>query len=126
MALDRFWNAMDSLLLNPPPPLWRIEFTTAVGEIVANIVRHTQLIGAEATFRFSLRLYADRAEARFIDRGIAFRGSTSPTPALTSDPLELPEGGFGLAIARATLHQLVYKRTHQGSNCWRLVKRFSV
>jgi anti-sigma regulatory factor (Ser/Thr protein kinase) len=38
--------------------------------------------------------------------------------------LALPEGGYGLALARAAVDQLDYERTPDGINRWRLVKRF--
>lgn len=122
-ALDRFWDAVDAALSQPPPQDWRLRFVTAVAEIAANIVRHAYPIGTtRGPLRLRVRLYADRVVASFADRGVAFvppGAQGSPV----SDPAELPEGGFGLALARAGLDRLEYRRTPAGTNCWRLTKR---
>ncbi|MCX6024248.1 MAG: ATP-binding protein, partial [Chloroflexi bacterium] len=65
------------------------------------------------------------AVARFTDRGVAFEGALS-VPYI--EPLErgmLPEGGYGLRLARAALDRLEYRRTNAQINLWRLVKRLS-
>ena len=43
--------------------------------------------------------------------------------ALAVDIGSLPEGGFGLALARAAVDACDYSRTPDGRNRWRLVKR---
>ena len=43
----------------------------------------------------------------------------------TGDPLDLPEGGYGLGLARACVDALEYHLTPDGTNCWRLVKRLT-
>ena len=122
-ALDRFWDAVDAVLAQPPPQDWRLRFVTAVAEVAANIVRHAYPIGANrGSLRLRLRLYADRVVASFADRGVGFvPGEVQGPPG--ADPAELPEGGFGLALARASLDRLEYRRTPTGTNCWRLTKR---
>jgi anti-sigma regulatory factor (Ser/Thr protein kinase) len=122
-ALDRFWDVVDAVLAQPPPQDWRIRFVTAVAEVAANIVRHAYPIGTpRGPLRLRVRLYADRVVASFADRGVAFvPGEVQGPPG--SDPAELPEGGFGLALARASLDRLEYRRTPTGTNCWRLTKR---
>ena len=125
-ALGRFWAAVDQALAHPPDVTWRLQFATAVAEIGANIVRYAYPAHLEpGLMRLRLRAYGDRAEACFTDEGIAFTGSSDPGNRRAPDPLELPEGGFGLALARASLDQLDYSRTPEGTNCWRLVKWLS-
>ena len=122
-ALDRFWAAVELVLAHPPDTTWRLQFTTAVAEIAANIVRHAYPAGTTpGSMQIRLRSYTDRVEACLTDRGLAFTPSKvadSPRP----ESVELPEGGLGLAIARASLDQVGYSRTPEGTNHWRLVKR---
>jgi anti-sigma regulatory factor (Ser/Thr protein kinase) len=124
VVLERFWKVVDATLAQPPAHDWRHRFATALAEIAANIVRHAYPAGtARGSMRLRLRLYADRVVASFADRGVAF---VPPDPADSpgSDRSELAEGGYGLALARATLDRLEYRRTPTGTNCWRLMKRF--
>lgn len=93
------------------------------GEIAANIARHAYAIGVAGTMRLRLRLYPDRVEARFTDRGVAFRSPSELLEALSADTAQLPESGFGLSIASAAVDDLRYNRTATGTNSWRLVKR---
>jgi serine/threonine-protein kinase RsbW len=124
-ALDRFWAALDQVLAQPPDPRWRLLFATAVAEIGANIVRHAYGASTEpGTMHLRLRAYDDRVEALFTDQGVAFVAPPNVASALPADdPLALPEGGYGLAIARTAVDQLDYARTPDGRNQWRLVKR---
>ncbi len=123
-ALERFWRAVDATLAEPPSRDWRNRFATALAEIAANIVRHAYPTGTvRGPIRLRLRLYTDRVVGSFADRGIAFRPADG-TGASRPDPTELAEGGYGLALARASLDRLDYRRTPSGMNCWRLVKRF--
>lgn len=124
-TLERFWNAVPGVLPNPPGHIWWLQFTTAVGEIGANIVRHAYPPGREpGTMALRLRLYRDRIEARFTDCGEACIVPVAAPSPIADDPLLLREGGFGLGIARAALDEFKYRRTRSGVNCWRLVKRF--
>lgn len=72
-----------------------------------------------------LRLYADRVEATFTDDGVAHALRSETSNSAATDLREIPEGGFGLAIARKALDGLLYQRTPEGVNCWRLIKWFS-
>lgn len=74
--------------------------------------------------RLRLNVYADRVEACFTDWGLAFNDSSRPPEVVGDDVFAVPEGGYGLAIARAALDRLDYRRTPRGTNSWRLVKRF--
>lgn len=125
-ALERVWVMAGQALLQPLDPVWQGEFSTALAEIGANIVRHAYpATGVPGPVCLRLRLYTDRVEARFADYGIPYVLSDRPEPLVDDDILALPEGGYGLALARAALDQLHYRRTAAGTNCWRLVKRFS-
>jgi anti-sigma regulatory factor (Ser/Thr protein kinase) len=125
-TLARFWRAVDATLSAPPTEVWRLQFATAVGEIAANIVRYAYPNGDAGTLCLRFRLHVDRVEAHLIDQGVPFRLTAPPPRALSDDPMELPEGGYGLHIARAALDHVRYRRTAAGANSWRLVKRFSV
>jgi anti-sigma regulatory factor (Ser/Thr protein kinase) len=57
--------------------------------------------------------------AQFTDRGVAWEPGSEP---VTPDPLDLPEGGLGLAVARGALDELTYRREPNGTNVWRLIK----
>jgi serine/threonine-protein kinase RsbW len=122
-ALDRFWGVLDRTLPRPPSQDWRVRFATALAEIAANIIRHAYPAGTDRRpLRLRLRLYEDRLVATFTDRGISF--APPDPPGSTPDLTELREGGYGLALARAGLDRLDYRRTTAGTNCWRLMKRF--
>ncbi len=123
-ALERFWRAVDGVAGEPPQQEWRQYFATALAEIAANIVRHAHPQGtATGGLHLRLRLYADRVEAQFTDRGIPFNEPATPPVLPDLDPLALPEGGFGLAVARAAVDRVEYRRTPTGLNRWRLMKR---
>ena len=125
-TLDRFWAAVERAAAEPPDARWRHLFATAVAEIAANIVRHAYPAGAvPGTMHLRLRAYDGRAEALFTDHGVAFVDpAQSPRSLPADDPLALPEGGYGLALARAAVDRLDYARTPDGQNQWRLVKRW--
>ena len=120
VALERFWVSVGRVM-SPPQPQSRIAFELGVAEIAANIVRYaypppTRSVGE---FEVRLQLYPDRLEALLSDQGQPF-GEPGPTDF---DPNDLPEGGFGLPLARRALDRVEYTRTPDGLNCWRLVKR---
>jgi len=123
--LARFWEdaaRVDYL----PSETWRHLFTTALAEIVANGLRHAYAPETpERPLWLRLRLFPDRVEALLIDQGRPYR-STSGTTNLPHDNVDiadLPERGYGLGIAYATLDVVRYHRTRGGYNCWKLVKR---
>ena len=98
-------------------------FATAVGEIAANIVRHAYPPGvAGPTMSLRLRLFPDRIEGRFTDQGIRYWKTGELPPVTLEDWEALPESGYGLAMARAALTELSYRRLPDGQNRWELVK----
>ncbi len=129
-ALALLWAAADRVLPSPPDPTWRGEFSTAVGEISSNIVRHAYPGDAEPAFEFRWRIDRGSVSARFLDHGRPFAAQPPPAPpapipddAVTVILHDVPEGGWGLALARAALDDLSYDR-EGGENRWLLVKRF--
>jgi serine/threonine-protein kinase RsbW len=137
-ALERFWAALaraDAGALAQPTLVWRMQFTTAVAEIAGNIAAHAHAGADTGTLRLGLRAFPDRVEARFSDRGAPY---ALPLQAALPPPLdhaeqalldayeldELAERGRGLAITRAAVDELHYRRTPTGRNHWRLMKRF--
>lgn len=124
IAIQRFSATAAGLLPRAPDGTWWAQFTTAIGEIGANIVRHAHPPGSNSGgICLRLRLYTDRVEARFTDDGIPYVAPGRPTDLPDSDALDLPEGGYGLMIARAALDRLQYRRASGGVNVWRLLKR---
>jgi serine/threonine-protein kinase RsbW len=121
-ALDRAWLVLDAASPAPPATGWRDLFRTAVAEIAANVVRHAYPPSRAARpFELQVLLYDDRIEALFLDHGVAWDPAEEP---VAPDPLDLPEGGLGLAVARGALDELSYRRERDGRNVWRLVKRY--
>lgn len=124
-ALGRFWLRLAALpepVPDAPCDTWRLLFATAVAEIGANIVRHAYA-AHPGLMRLRLLAFADRVEARFSDRGLPLEDDCRDWSTRGQDPLSLPEGGLGLALADAALDELHYARTPAGENHWRLVKR---
>jgi serine/threonine-protein kinase RsbW len=123
-ALDRAWEAADTLAPAMPTSRWRDLFRTAVAEIAANIIRHAYRPSATARpFELRVLVYQDRLVAQFTDSGVSWEPGDEPA---TPDPLDLPEGGLGLAVARGALDELSYHREPTGTNVWRLMKHFAV
>lgn len=122
-GLARFWSSALGKEFHPSDE-WRARFDTAVMEIAGNILRHAYPPGHKpGNVKLRLRLYADRAEALLTDRGIPFEEPAVASPDADADPLDLPEGGYGLAIARAAVDRLEYSRRARGANRWQLVKK---
>ena len=122
-ALDRAWVALDALAPEPPTSGWRDLFRTAVAEIAANIIRHAYPPSGRARpFELQVQIYQDRLVARFADSGVAWEPTDEPA---APDPLDLPQGGLGLAVARGALDELRYRRKPDGTNVWQLVKHYT-
>ncbi len=122
-GMEKFHAVLDHLLDDalveghPIPTSDAIALRTAIGEIVGNIVEHACTGLPDAEVSVGLARYLDRVEATFEDQGVPF---VKPEAA----PLdELPLGGFGLLVARASLDVLDYTRVGS-TNHWLLVRRF--
>ena len=126
-ALTRFWSEVDAVMHHPPDPAQRLRLETAAMEIATNIIRHAHPPGApQGTMHLRLRAHADRIEILFTDHGLAFH---PPEPAARpaeaadepADLIAIPEGGYGLALMRATVDEVDYERSREGANVWRLL-----
>jgi len=123
-ALARFWSGVAGHRTRAIDARWRAEFETAVGEIVANVVRHAHPPGsAPNPLSVTFQLFDDRIETHLLDHGIPFV-DPGPRVATVHTIDQLPEGGWGLELARGLVDSLLYQRSEDGVNSWRLVKRF--
>jgi anti-sigma regulatory factor (Ser/Thr protein kinase) len=125
-TLARFWTEFDDRRGTPLDATWRAYFDTAVGEIVSNIVRYAYASAATSgEMSILLRGYADRVDATFRDRGVPYAGSPvgdARMPPHSVDALNLPEGGWGLAMTLAAVDDLQYTR-EADVNSWRFMKK---
>lgn len=125
-ALERFWRDVDGAVRAGESRAWRVEFSTALLEIAANILRHAYPPGQlPAWFSLHLSLFPDFAEAVLTDSGVVLPMGLPVLPLpnpLVVDWVEIPEDGMGLAVAQAALDELEYERSGD-ANIWRLVKR---
>ncbi len=122
-VFDRFWATIDREATVHPTAEQRARFATATIEIGGNIIRHAYAEDAPGPLMLALRAWPDRLEAAFTDHGRFYE----PRPVRPLAPLDelqiaqLPEGGFGLALARDALDALDYARTPEGLNRWLLI-----
>lgn len=121
-TLARFWTHVDAHGNPAPDATARGEFATAVGEIAANIIRHAYDDRADGRYHLRFLLFSGRVEARFHDWGGEFHESDRPGLDPDAALLDIPEGGYGLLLARAMLDALEYDRAGGCENHWRLVK----
>jgi anti-sigma regulatory factor (Ser/Thr protein kinase) len=109
-----------------PSPAWQAAFITAVAEIASNIIRHS-IPAEDDRARIHIATTRDSNIMRLVmtNPGRAFEEpSSDPTHQIDDpDPFDLPEGSYGLALARACLDTLQYERTITGDNTWTLSKR---
>lgn len=108
-ALNAFWAEAGVA------PETQIRFSTALAEVVANILQYAVASEAEP-IQLRLRCTPHRIEARLVDRGHQWE---RPESAFAL-PDDWEERGRGLAIAAAILDRLQYRRLRE-RNCWRLV-----
>jgi anti-sigma regulatory factor (Ser/Thr protein kinase) len=74
-TLARFWTALQASHPSPPDSTWRAYFDSAVGEIVANIVRYAYAASSAGEMSIALRGFRDRVEAMLQDRGVPYTGT---------------------------------------------------
>lgn len=109
--LDRMWSVHGHV-----PDAVRTQVAIAVGEIGANIMEHAARGGA-VRLRMEVRVLSDAVHVTFTDDG-------SPAQVDLTDarmPGVMAEHGRGLALARAVLERLFYRRAIV--NQWTLVSR---
>jgi serine/threonine-protein kinase RsbW len=111
--LREFWIEIPDL-----DEVWRMAFTTALVEVVNNIIMYCGHRGGPCSMRVELRAYPDRVEAEVHDNGEPV--SLPAEPQWPESPLA--ERGRGLAIVRMTVDDFRYDR-QVGDNRWLVVKR---
>jgi anti-sigma regulatory factor (Ser/Thr protein kinase) len=124
-TLVRFWTAVEANHSSPPDGTWRAYFDTAVGEIVANIIRYAYAASSVGEMSIVLRGFGDRVEATLQDRGVPYTGTPIGDVHVACDEvdaLDLPEGGWGLAMTLAAVDELRYTR-EADVNFWRFMKK---
>lgn len=107
--LERMWSVHGHV-----PAMVKMHIGIAVSEIAGNIVEHAGS-GREGWVRMEARVGANEVRVDFVDDG-------SPTMVDLDEvslPDEMAETGRGLALARAVLRTLSYRRN--GLNHWTLV-----
>lgn len=115
VLVDRVHDALDQLFERAPAAGEedRMLFRLAVSEVATNVVEHA---AAREPIHVTVQLDADH-------EGLSAVFTDTADPALidlnaVSMPGEEAESGRGLAIALATLDELVHER--DGGNTWRL------
>lgn len=110
--LERIWFSHHHV-----PDAVRTAMDIAVGEISANIIEHAAKEGP-VRLRMELRVLADAVHACFTDDGAPAAVDISKAEM----PDHMAESGRGLALARAVLDGLHYRRSCV-VNHWTLVSR---
>jgi Anti-sigma regulatory factor (Ser/Thr protein kinase) len=124
--INGFWQKCKEIAPIAPDEAWDMLFTTALAEIVANIIRYAYApLPAPGDITITMRLFEDRVVARVCDRGVAYTNEALKETWDHDDLFTLPEGGMGLVIAKTAVDSLGYRRTKSGVNCWRLSKALS-
>jgi len=118
-ALDRIHRALDALwsVHEEIPDAIRMQLAIAVAEVGANIIEHAGQ-GRPVRVRMDMDCRDHQVQIEFTDAGL---------PAdIDIDSLHMPdemaERGRGLALARAVLSRLTYRR-EDGVNHWTLVSQ---
>lgn len=110
--------------LDPALEDWRHEFSLAAVEHVSNLVRHAYNGQTDKRVYGLLARYADRLVLETMDTGRPFDWALMPTRSV---PLphwkDLPEGGYGLPLIRAVMHDLRYERREPSCNHWHLMRK---
>lgn len=109
--LEQMWFSHDHV-----PDTVRTEMAIAVGEISANIIEHAAKDGP-VRLRMEVRVLADKVQVSFVDDGPPAAVDVSEAVM----PHQMAESGRGLALARAVLDRLHYRRGVV--NHWTLVSR---
>lgn len=122
-----YWRAVDTAGCGAADAGWRALFDSAVAEIAGNIVRHAYPEPADDDrFQVTLQCFCDRMEAILMDQGVPYNLEPPSRSADMRDALDDfdLDHGWGLPIAYAATDSLEYERLPDGSNRWRLDKRF--
>lgn len=118
-TLDKIHHALEELWAGSAvSDVARTNLRLATAEIGANIVKYSRR-GQPVRMRMESRLLADEVEIVFTDDG----DPAHVDLASIGMPGELAEGGRGLAIAKAVLDRLTYRRDEMGNHWTLAVKR---
>jgi len=119
-ALDKIHGCLNELWSAHPelPEVVRTPVSVAVAEIGANIIEYSRP-GQPVRMQMQLRLLAHEVEIVFTDEG----DPAHVDLAKVTMPDALAERGRGLAIAKACLDRLTYRRDSTGNHWTLAVKR---
>jgi len=92
------------------------DLKVALGEALANAIRHGSSGVDDAPIRIGVLAYEDRVVIEVCDSGCGFNGMPSP-----SDDLYAP-GGRGIMFMRALMDRVEFDTPESGGTCVRLVK----
>jgi serine/threonine-protein kinase RsbW len=95
----------------------------ALQELLTNIIRHSYHEDARQVLSVAIQIEAGRLVIETEDAGSAYIGSLLEK-AKMPDPALLQEHGYGLAIIKALMDEVAYRREYN-RNIWRLEKRVS-
>jgi serine/threonine-protein kinase RsbW len=124
-VLADVWREVDRVWPRPPDSTWRAQFATGVAEIGANIIQYAYPADMPGRLDFRVRVFDQCIQACFTDAGRPYEGDLAAHVSEPSDPLQLADGGRGIAIARAAVDHLTYERAPGGTNHWCLTKRIA-
>lgn len=118
-TLDEIQDILDKALSGDAaiPEDVRMNVSTAVGEVAANIVEHAAQ-GRPVELRMELHLLRDEVRVEFTDTGSA--ADIDLSAVAMPDPMA--ERGRGLAMTLAVLRELSYRRDESG-NHWTLISQ---
>jgi serine/threonine-protein kinase RsbW len=96
----------------------------AITEICSNVVRHGHPREPEHTYDVVVKTLADAVEIEVRDVGPPFAMHAPEMPSVDVDLMNLPEGGFGVALVAGTIDEFAQWR--EGDvNITRMLKRRS-
>lgn len=123
-AVHRFW-AQTAAAGVRSDAVERAAFHTAVIEVSTNVIRHAYPQDPEGLWTLTLVFDGgETVEALVEDAGRPFLGHASrPLARFAAGSRDLPEGGYGMALARASVDEMEYVRLPGPRNRWRLSKR---
>jgi anti-sigma regulatory factor (Ser/Thr protein kinase) len=91
-----------------------------ISELVTNVIKHAYR-NEHGRITIKALEYHDRLEFIIQDQGLPFKTRSVEGENLPA----LREGSFGLQITKMVMDEVVYTRTPDDQNIWRLVKRYS-
>lgn len=109
--LKQAWSTHEHV----PGPV-RMQVGIAAGEIGANIIEHSAR-GGTVRIRMEVRVLPDAVRVEFFDQGVPLDVDLGSAHM----PDAMAERGRGLALARAALAELHYRRDE--SNHWTLISK---